>query len=834
MATVVCVAWGFDARAAQAPNPRSGNTATLPSSITGGTPTASTSTTTSPRSGNTAAGRSAATASRTAVQPRVSVAKNVVSARTAPRSAAPSTSSVSRSAVRQKVASALSRIGRSATSTGASTSGVSRAAVSGAGARSALPMSSARSATTKSAHMSRAASTRATAVFDDVSKIGGGYAQCREAYNTCMDQFCAKANETYRRCYCSSRFLEFRDKESGLETAKEMLMQFQNNNLAAVGLTEGEANAMYTATVGEQAIKNDTSAAAAMLSEIGDLLSGKKKTESASSTSGSLGLIDTNFLSDIGDTWAGGGSSDSPFGRSSGRDLTTMEGAELYKAANDQCLQLVQASCDNDAALNMARSAYSILISQDCNTYEKKISTLTETVEQTVRQAEKILRDARLEEYRAHNSADVNQCLERVKDAITGDMVCGANYKKCLDNTGNYVDSNGEAIYTAKLFQLNKLINLYSNDVGTDTSGGDILEKNSGYNQFLDTKREFAASALDTCRDKADLVWTEFKRMAIIEIAQAQDALIEKVKSSCVSTMAECYDEQSGALKDMDTTTSQYSGAISAYAAKDMCQEKVAACAALYRDPTNGEECKFSNDGVLLNGDKCGMKSLRAFVDIVDSVKVQEGCKEALQNYLKTTCAATDGSKYPYPWGCRSETEHTMAELLWTHAKTYCKDPTSSKSITEDETVAAAIDEMVEQFGKDLYDIQETACEDSDGIWRDVLDAEEVASARETGLEPAYYFTANNGREPDISPREEKTIEVDGGTTRAGYNQHEYGYCLKNTVRYHCLAQDESTGSLGYATYDASKNMCNFTTEWYQIQCGRIGGYWENDTCYVK
>ena len=33
----------------------------------------------------------------------------------------------------------------------------------------------------------------------------------------------------------------------------------------------------------------------------------------------------------------------------------------------------------------------------------------------------------------------------------------------------------------------------------------------------------FATSALDTCRDIADVVWTEFKRSALIEIAQAQD-----------------------------------------------------------------------------------------------------------------------------------------------------------------------------------------------------------------------------------------------------------------------------------------------------------------------
>ena len=131
----------------------------------------------------------------------------------------------------------------------------------------------ARSATNASTSgVSRAGLARATAVFDDVSKIGGGYAGCRDAYATCMDQFCANANDTYRRCYCSDKFTEFRDTEAALDQAKILLQQFEDNNLNAVDKTAAEVNAMYTATVGEMAIKTDVSAAQSILNEIGDLL----------------------------------------------------------------------------------------------------------------------------------------------------------------------------------------------------------------------------------------------------------------------------------------------------------------------------------------------------------------------------------------------------------------------------------------------------------------------------------------------------------------------------------------------------------------------------------
>ena len=76
------------------------------------------------------------------------------------------------------------------------------------------------------AGLARAGSrARATAVFTDISKIGGGYAACREAYATCMDQFCANANDTYRRCYCSEKFTEFRDTENALDEAKTQLIK---------------------------------------------------------------------------------------------------------------------------------------------------------------------------------------------------------------------------------------------------------------------------------------------------------------------------------------------------------------------------------------------------------------------------------------------------------------------------------------------------------------------------------------------------------------------------------------------------------------------------------
>ena len=370
-------------------------------------------------------------------------------------------------------------------------------------------------------------------------------------------------------------------------------------------------------------------------------------------------MMSLDFSSDVGDVFGGGdifSGSSSIFGGGSGVDLTTLEGEDLFNHVHRQCSSMVADSCDGNAVANMAKSAYGIMISQDCNAYEKSVDAKRQQVQNTVRQAEKILREARLEEYRAHNSQDVNECLDKVRSAILTETACGPNYKRCLDYTGAYINqSTGDAIYTPRLFELENLILLESapSSSGANT---DILSMNAGFNTFLDSRKMFATTALDTCRDKADLVWNEFKRAAIIEIAQAQDEKIEEVKNSCVETMRDCYDTQSNALKSFDNNTAQETGAISAYAARQMCADKVTACAALYSK--GGTACSFDGNGKLKQAEdgntaqRCGLAALLDFVDTVDTVRIAEGCETAITTHLEKLCTPTSGDM-GYPWNCR-------------------------------------------------------------------------------------------------------------------------------------------------------------------------------------
>ena len=798
--------------AAQATNPRGalvetdGNItpATARSTISRVARTNETDSSVTSRSALTTVSRSATARPETAVSvSRTAVVQPSVSGVVTGRSGSVQASSVSGSDVRN---SAISR---------AASSNVVRSATHN-------PTSTARAASNNSVvGASRSSAARATAVFSDISAIGGGYAECREAYATCMDQFCANANDTYRRCVCSARYDEFRNKESAIDEALNLLAQFEDNNLNAVGLSAEEVNAMYTATEGEMAIKKDTSAAASMLAEISDLLSGKSSSSSSNSLSGtSLGLLTVDFTSDLGDIW--GDSGTSIFDSSTGVDLSSLTGEDLYNQASKQCLEIIADSCENNAVLTMARSAYGIMITQDCNIYEKNINAQKESLEQTVRTAEKYLREARLEEYQSHNSADVNECITNVRAAIQSDVACGANYKRCLDYTGAYINQNtGEAIYSPRLFQLSDIITLPG--VNSASSSMDVLGANPEFNSFLDSRRMFAETALDTCRDISDIVWEEFKRQALIEIAQAQDEKIEEVKMSCVSTMAECYDTQTGALQDFDNTTSQYTGAISAYAARAMCEDKVIACASLYGD-TDG--CEFDGNGQLTTGNasggltgaaantRCGLTALLAFVDTVDTVRVAEGCETAVNNYLKDLCTPTGTSAgLGYPWGCRNLSPDELEKSITSFAEQNCSDPTTSGNefLTQvNDQIKRAVADVSEEMDYMLM----SKCESLNGYWVDYDNSTfNLSDSRTRGDEAllAVFYR-----------------DVYGGNEVVGW-----GRCVENTTRVACLNYNDDDKD-PVASYDLANDECTFTDKWYETRCNLIGGYYENSICYAS
>jgi len=431
-----------------------------------------------------------------------------------------------------------------------------------------------------------------------------------------MDQFCANADDAYRRCICSAKLTEIQDQERRLAQAGQQLQDFQDLNISVIPQTAKEVHAMLSASAGESAIKTDTSASATTLSGISDVLSTTKS--KALSTQGTV-----DIAGDINSIWA-------TSSLTSGAAIANLTGESLYNAVHSQCVELVSQNCTGIATLNMIVSAYAMYIENDCSLISAAIDKKMATANSSIRQANTQMQNARLENYDAHNSTSINDCIAAVRTDITADTACGADYVHCLDLTGKYLNhETGAPIYTAEFFELGYTLSL----------DGDVLNNktNSMLVAELERKRIFAEHSLETCRDLADDVWDEFLRQAIVEIYQGQQSRIRTVKNECLDVVNQCYDTQNEQLKDFSNVKEQLLLGSRMELGEEMCAEKLNTCANLY------------------GGGKQGMRELVSAMRAITDQKIAKECKTALSEYAADVCAVpkTD-TLHKYPFGCRA------------------------------------------------------------------------------------------------------------------------------------------------------------------------------------
>lgn len=525
----------------------------------------------------------------------------------------------------RSAAGTVSRTAKSAIRTNAKTTQSRSAAVvrnTATTPRSAVAQSVARTATTpqrKTVAGTARSAARATVVSIGTSNtFGTGYNACRDAYFTCMDQFCAQQNETYRRCVCSSRLTEIQTRERALTQSANQIQDFKDLNIEVIPKTAAEVKAMLTATAGETIAANarDKSASSQALAGISEVLSNTK-----SKSLSTMGTLD--IAGDINAIWA-------TTDLASGANIANLTGESLYNAVHSQCVELVAGNCSSQSTLNMVVAAYGMYIENDCTALSNALDKKLTAANSTIRETEREMNMARLENYNAHNSTSINDCIAQVRADITADTACGKDYVHCLDISGKYLNrETGEPIYTADFYQLETQISL-SGDVLTNPNNRLIVSE-------LNRKREYAKRGLETCRDLADDVWEEFMRQAITEIYQGQQKKIRDVKTECLDVVNACYDEQSKSLKDFSNIKEQLLIGSRLELSEEMCKEKLYACSNLY-----GE------------GDGNGLELLLTAMHNITDQKIAKECRITLQDYAKDMCGVpSNDSLHSYPYGCR-------------------------------------------------------------------------------------------------------------------------------------------------------------------------------------
>ena len=543
--------------------------------------------------------------------------------------------SANRSGSRQQDAAQKSVTSRSTKNTSVRSTITSRAARTGtATARSAKNISTARSATPNTARNAKQSTARAATAqiarsakistarssveqIDTTTSFGSGYNTCRDAYFTCMDQFCAGADDSYRRCICSSRLTEIQSRERALGQASTRLQDFKEFNISVIDKTSAEVGAMISATIGEQTAENtkDTSDSAAQLSNISDVLSGTKS--KSLSTQGSL-----DIAGDINQIWSTTDLTD-------GANIATLTGEALYNAVHAQCSELVAESCPNAATKTMVVSAYGMYIENDCSLLISGLDKKLTAANSEIRNTENEMGAARYENYNAHNSTPINDCIAQVRKDITSNVACGTDYVHCLDVTGRYLNiETGEPIYSPEFFELDNQLSL----------SGDILKNqtNTMFIARLNDMKSFAERGLDTCRDISAEVWDEFMRQAITEIHQGQQERIRKVKNECLDVVNQCYDTQNNQLKDFSNIEESMLLGQRLELSEQMCKEKLDTCSNLYGGGTQGMQ-----------------ELITTMTDIV-SQQIAQQCQDVLRDYAKKLCAVpSNDSLHSYPYNCR-------------------------------------------------------------------------------------------------------------------------------------------------------------------------------------
>ena len=388
-----------------------------------------------------------------------------------------------------------------------------------------------RSATRTASVQKKNVVTRAAATSQIETKTGAAYEQCKNAFFSCMDQFCQLKNDNFRRCSCNDRVYDFEKISNTYQQASERLTEF-SENLNAVGLTREQALAMKTASEGEDALTEDKSASKQLLQAIMNSIGGEKTNVGGKYQN----LNSISLVSDMANAF---GTNDS------GQIIASYNGTSLYKAVYPTCRKVVEQDCDSSASLQRAINAYLMAIEQDCNTVEAALQTKQQTLKAATKQSSAMLDLARVENRKKHNTDDIAVCVTNVENAIQSEEVCGANYHKCLDY-GQFIDVSTGAPLTgvADFYKLGELLTFRDTENLKDQKLSSVMSNRPFVQFFEDKTKKFASEALDKCTEQADVVWQTFLDMALLDIYYAQRAKVEQIQNSCFDIITACYENQ--------------------------------------------------------------------------------------------------------------------------------------------------------------------------------------------------------------------------------------------------------------------------------------------------
>ena len=218
-----------------------------------------------------------------------------------------------------------------------------------------------------------------------VSSSDAAPKDCREAYRSCMDEFCLLDESEGYRCACSSK----------IEASKSLIQEIQK--------IQEEADKLYTEGVERE-----------KLGAKAKLVFGESDAAKKSSRASGLSFSE----------WLNSGSDEDSLDSDDGI------GDNLYAMAYEYCSAELD-SCSDKA--EMEEMLYSRQITSDCKAFGTYLADQKTNAMANKRTAEAAVRQARLAMLDTTNKYNRGECLLAYRACIADKGGCGTNFENCLD-----------------------------------------------------------------------------------------------------------------------------------------------------------------------------------------------------------------------------------------------------------------------------------------------------------------------------------------------------------------------------------------------------------------
>ena len=400
--------------------------------------------------------------------------------------------------------------------------------------------------------------------------------ECQQKYDGCMDSFCMLDNDTGGRCLCSDKNAEFDAILAEIEKLDQQSYQMATFGVENIEMGDDADAVIAKANAVAQSVLNQGE---------------EKKTRRTLDLSMWDTPVDFDDDEDI-------------FGASAVSPIDGKDGDALHRAAADLCVAQIP-ECQSE--IQMLQMMYAQRIKSDCAAYENSLKQQKNSSTQKLAAAERALREAALDQYRAANKYDLGQCTVEFKKCMQTTGGCGDDFSGCASMVAmDATNTRQSTSRQAKNYQIK----------GVATN----IEISASTYDALMAKKPLGESITKSCVNVAGQVWDTFLREVAPQVKNAELIAEDKARQDCIGNISSCFQKACKDTMDPKDPDGSY----------DMCLSRPGTMLNLCRVPLNACGIDASSEAAAEKSDVWDFVVARLASMRVDSCTTE--VKECLQS----------------------------------------------------------------------------------------------------------------------------------------------------------------------------------------------------------